>query len=67
MSVSENCSCGARIDFMPGIPVATALKALDRWRTDHRHDGIRPVDKNPLGFDLGSVMAQQFSVEDDNE
>lgn len=52
--VSEQCSCGARIDLIPGMALPQAFKFVEAWRSNHKHEmqAARGGAGNIMGFAL---------------
>lgn len=69
MSLSEKCSCGATIDFVPGLEIATAARLARDWRKSHRHDSVaqEEPEKPPLGFNTHAVSANTNDGEGEAE
>ena len=68
MSISEECSCGSKIDFVPGLDINVAARLVRDWRKGHRHDNNKvEAEQKPMGFNLSAVSSDSHDGEGDTE
>ena len=54
MPISEICSCGARIDLIPGMDLNRATRFINSWRSDHKHEIGK--DNTPKQFNMNNAL-----------